>query len=397
MNTSDTTQLLLLSDAEASLRFEHIKCAMQACNAQAVLLHDNANLFYLTGRVWDGYILIPSPTAPPLYFTRRPTHLTGPDVKYIRKPEDIPSVSGMAVCDNISLELDTLSYNETSRLHAIWPNAKLGNASQIMRRARSVKTDTEISILRQSAQKQTLIYSRIPSLYSTGMTDIELQIEIERISRLEGCLGQFRISGSSMELFMGSVLAGGNADNPSPYDFAMGGAGLHPSLPVGANGTLIKPKTTLMVDVNGNYTGYMTDMTRTYALEPENLDQLAVTAHQCSIDICKSLAHMGKPGTPAKQLYETALNMATEASLHQYFMGHKQKAGFVGHGVGIEINEAPVIAPRSRDTLALGNVIALEPKFVIPHIGAVGIEDTYVVTAQGMESITKAPHHITAL
>lgn len=75
-------------------------------------------------------------------------------------------------------------------------------------------------------------------------------------------------------------------------------------------------------------------------------------------------------------------------------MGHKQKAGFIGHGVGIEINELPVIAPRSHDILQENNVIALEPKFVIPHVGAVGIENTYRVTASGLESLTLAPEEI---
>ncbi len=78
-------------------------------------------------------------------------------------------------------------------------------------------------------------------------------------------------------------------------------------------------------------------------------------------------------------------------------MGHAQKAGFIGHGVGIEINELPVIAPRSKDILQLNNVIALEPKFVIPQIGAVGIENTYIVTANGLERITNAPEHIISL
>ena len=76
-------------------------------------------------------------------------------------------------------------------------------------------------------------------------------------------------------------------------------------------------------------------------------------------------------------------------------MGHRQKAGFIGHGVGIEINERPVIAPRSRDILAAGNVIALEPKFVIPGTGAVGIENTYVVMADGpARCLTNAPEEI---
>lgn len=221
---------------------------------------------------------------------------------------------------------------------------------------------------------------------------MELQVEIERVSRLEGCLGQFRISGDSMELYMGNVLVGDNADAPSPYDFAMGGAGLDPSLPVGANDSTIKPGNTVMVDMNGNYDGYMTDMTRVFALG--DIDPLALKAHQCSLDIHRELTSMMRPGTPAKDLYARAEEIVRERELHPYYMGHRQHAGFIGHGVGIEINELPVIAPRSRDIIAEGNVIALEPKFVIPHTGAVGIENTYAVHADHVECLTAAPEEI---
>ncbi|MDE5899823.1 MAG: M24 family metallopeptidase, partial [Muribaculaceae bacterium] len=133
-------------------------------------------------------------------------------------------------------------------------------------------------------------------------------------------------------------------------------------------------------------------MTRTFSCG--SLSDLAMKAHACSIEICESLAAMGKPGTEAKALYETARQIAESHGLSDYFMGHRSHAGFVGHGVGIQINELPVIAPRSRHILAEGNVIALEPKFVIPDTGAVGIENTYVVEAGGMRSITNAPEAI---
>ena len=86
-----------------------------------------------------------------------------------------------------------------------------------------------------------------------------------------------------------------------------------------------------------------------------------------------------------------------ERSLERYFMGHRQHAGFVGHGIGIEINELPVIAPRSRDILQEGNTIALEPKFVIPEVGAVGVENTYLVTGDGAECLTVCPEEIVPL
>lgn len=103
---------------------------------------------------------------------------------------------------------------------------------------------------------------------------------------------------------------------------------------------------------------------------------------------------MMKPGVKAKDLWEKAEQMVTERDLKAYYMGHRQHAGFIGHGVGIEINELPVIAPRSRDVLSEGNVIALEPKFVIPHVGAIGIENTYAIRAGKVECLTNSPEEI---
>ena len=94
---------------------------------------------------------------------------------------------------------------------------------------------------------------------------------------------------------------------------------------------------------------------------------------------------------------KTAYEMAAKAGLSDYFMGYTQHAGFIGHGVGIEINESPVLVPRSRDILAAGNIIAIEPKFVIPGTGAVGVENTYLVTENGMECLTNFKEDIIPL
>lgn len=116
-----------------------------------------------------------------------------------------------------------------------------------------------------------------------------------------------------------------------------------------------------------------------------------------SLEICHTLAAEATPGTHARNLYEKAVAIMKERGLEPYFMGHRQHAGFVGHGVGIEVNELPVLAPRSKAVLAEGNVIAIEPKFVIPHFGAIGIENTYVVTPDGLECLTNAPEEIIPL
>lgn len=378
-------ELVILSPEEQEIRVNKVRQAMKYYGLENALISGNSSKYYLTGRVFTGYILITPHTIE--YFVKRPVELEGKDITYIRKPEEIKTEAR-----NIALELDELPFSTALRLKAVFNQEENLNVSPALTKARSVKTQKEIGLLKLSGEKQDAVYRRIPGLYSAGMTDIELQIEIERASRLEGCLGQFRIAGDSMELFMGNVLAGDNADSPSPYDFAMGGAGLDPSIPVGADGTIIKNGMSIMVDVNGNYTGYMTDMTRTF--RAGDITEKAWEAHRCSVDLHRMLQKETKPGIKASDLYAMAIELVKERELEPYFMGHRQHAGFIGHGVGIEINELPVIAPRSRDIIEENNVIALEPKFVIPGTGAIGIENTYVVTDRGLECITNCNEEI---
>ena len=388
---------MLLPREEASLRIDRLHKAMAGVGIDGLLVADNADIFYLTGRVYAGFAYIPAGMAP-LWFVRRPVELEGDGVVYIRKPEDIAShivAAGLVMPRRLGLELDILSFNQAERLRSVFPGAECVDATPMMRSMRAVKTDFEVEQMRLSGLKHEQVYRKIPKLYRVGMTDVELQVEIERISRLGGCLGVFRISGQSMEIYMGNVLAGRNADVPAPYDFAMGGRGLDPSIPGGAAGEEIKEHTAVMVDLNGNFTGYMTDMTRVFAVG--SLPQEAVDAHQCSIDICRAFEREARPGVEARTLYEMCADMARERGLERYFMGHRQHAGFVGHGVGIEVNEWPVIAPRSRQILERNNTIALEPKFVIPEVGAVGIENTYVIEDTGARSLTNAPEEIVQL
>ncbi len=382
---------------EINLRINRIKNLMTEAMLDGILLSTNANIYYTAGRVFDGFVYIPA-DGDAQYLIRRPNDLTGQGAAKIRKPEQIMEIlaqKGLPSPHKLGLELALVDFLTVRRLSAAFPGSQVEDASAIMRAARAVKTDFEVEQIRRSAIKHCIIYKKIPKLYQEGMSDVELQIEIEHTSRLEGCLGQFRVAGNSMEIHMGSVLVGSNADAPSPYDFSMGGAGLDPSLPVGADGTIIRPGMTVMVDTNGDFTGYMSDLTRVFT--PENVDELALKAHQCSIDICHAIAREAKPGAKASALYEMAQDIVKSRSLERHFMGYSQKAGFIGHGVGIDINELPVLSPKSHDILQLNNVIALEPKFVIPEVGAVGIENTYVVRADGLECLTDMTEDIIRL
>jgi Xaa-Pro dipeptidase len=383
---------------ELKLRRDKIRALMVQQGIDAALITCNVNLIYTYGRVVSGYLYLPL-NAPARLFIKRPNDIEGEHIHPIRKPEQITELlkeCGLPLPVKLMLEGDELSFTEYNRLAACFPETEVvpcGTA--LIRQARSVKTPIEIEMFRRSGAAHTKAYEQIPSVYQPGMTDRQLSIEIERLMRLEGCLGIFRVFGQSMEIFMGSLLAGDNAAVPSPYDFALGGKGLDPSLPGGVSGTLLQAGQCFMVDMGGNFYGYMGDMSRVFSIG--RLPEQAYTAHQTCIEIQEEIAAMAKPGTVCEDMYNKAIEIVTKAGFADYFMGVDQKAKFIGHGIGLEINEMPVLAPRMKQELEPGMVFALEPKIVLPGIGPVGIENSWAVTTDGLEKLTLCKEEIIEL
>ena len=354
----------------------------------AALITCNVNLLYTYGRVVSGYLYLPL-NAPARLFVKRPNNISGEHIFSVRKPEqiiDILKEEKLPMPTKLMLEGDELPYTEYVRLAAMFPDIEVVNGTPLIRQARSIKTAIEIELFRRSGIAHAKAYDRIPSVYRPGMTDREFYIEIERLMRLEGSLGIFRVFGQSMEIFMGSVLTGDNAAVPSPYDFALGGEGLDPALPGGVNGSPLKEGQSVMVDLGGNFNGYMGDMSRVFSIG--KLSEKAYAAHQVCLDIQNEVASLAKPGAVCEDLYNTAIEMVTKAGFAENFMGISQQARFIGHGIGLEINEMPVIAPRMKQELEPGMVFALEPKIVLPGVGPVGIENSWAVTSEGVEKLT---------
>ncbi|MBC8601185.1 aminopeptidase P family protein [Parabacteroides acidifaciens] len=379
------------------LKWDRIQQAMQKMNADGCLLTVDVNLYYTTGRIYSGYFYLPAEGAP-WFFVKRPNGLTGDQVEYIRKPEQMAELfaaHGLKMPEKLLLEADELTYNDYMRLQAIFNPKETANATALMRNLRQIKTPHEIEMFRISAERHAKTYAEIPECFRPGMTDLEFQYEIERRMRKNGSIGIFRAFGANMDIFMGSILAGDNAESPSPFDFALGGGGMDASCPLGANGTVLKDGTAIMVDMAGNYTAYMTDMTRVFSVG--RLTDLAYKAHQTALLIQSEIENIARPGTPCAELYNIAAKITENEGLGAYFMGTLQQAKFVGHGIGIQINELPVLTPRSKELLELNMVFALEPKYVIPGVGAVGIENSFLVTETGLEKITQFKEDIIQL
>lgn len=370
---------------DTPIRISKVQAEMKALGIDALLASSSTSLLYLFGQVYSGLVYVPQ-EGEVKYFIRRPqSYGTQANIHYVRKIEQVSEIIATSEVRTIALELDELPYSEITRQQYIFPNAQTQNATTLLRKVRMVKTAYEIEQIKKGCQKHMEVYKKVPSVYRSGMTDTDFQIEIEHLMRQGGSVGLFRCFGSLMEFHMGSLLAGDNAGKASPYDFALGGSG-NETLPLGANGSKLKRGESIMLDMAGNYGTYLSDITRTYAIG--TLSEEAYRLHELSIRMHREIMLQAKPGIFCSQIYEQCLQMVKDAGAEQFFMGYEQQAQFVGHGIGLQINEMPVLTPRSKDILQEGMVIAFEPKFVLPSIGAVGIENTYLITSSGVENLS---------
>lgn len=380
-----------MQTSEVKLRLSRLSGALAKAGIDAALVAVPINLFYLTGTIFNGYLYVDA-EGRAYAFTRYGQPVGGVDCIGARKPEliaDLLREAGAPLPKTLMLEDDYLPANLYHRLSRVFDGAQA--VRDLLRTVRSIKTPYEQEQLKLSAAAHARAYARIPALLRPGITDTDLSIEIERAMRLEGCLGIMRLFGTGMEIHMGSVLAGDNALCRSPYDFAMGGAGAHPSLPISACHAPLREGTTVMVDMGGNFTGYISDMTRTYAIGA--LPQQAYDLHNLSIAIQRELSH-ARAGDTCETLYEKGVQMVKDAGAWEYYMETIQGSRFVGHGIGLEVNELPVLCAKNQTVLEEGMVIALEPKFILPGVGPLGTENTYIVRSYGLECITNAPEEL---
>ena len=180
------------------------------------------------------------------------------------------------------------------------------------------------------------------------------------------------------EVFLGHLLAGESAALPAFLDAPTGGAGLGPALGNGAGRRPVRAGEPILCDLNGCFNGYNSDQTRTVVLGA--LPEEMARAFAACRDILEAAQGWLRPGVAAGEVYARCAALAERLGFGETFMGHgATRAAYVGHGVGVEMDELPVLAPGVPTPLEAGMTIAVEPKIVFPGRGMVGVEDTFLV------------------
>jgi Xaa-Pro dipeptidase len=257
---------------------------------------------------------------------------------------------------------------------------------------RAIKSAYEIELVRAAAAMADAVCERVPFLLREGLTEAEFAGKVEAEARALGHEGIIRMRGFNQEMFYGQLLTGVSGTVPSYLDAPLAGAGLSAAVAQGVSRKPIGRNEPVVLDFVAVSKGYIADFTRVFSLGP--LPDELQRAYEVALQIQREVISLVRPGVTCLTLYDTALDVAEDAGLERGFMGRGAgQARFIGHGVGLELDELPVLAATDLP-LAEGMVFALEPKFVLPGLGAIGVENTHAVTADGVDTLTRATEEL---
>jgi Xaa-Pro aminopeptidase len=294
----------------------------------------------------------------------------------------------------LGLELDILPAALYLRLHKkIFPGTAIRDISPLIRQQRMVKSAYEIDQIRGAAAILDEAYGGVPELLRPGLTELELSAALEYRLRLLGHQGLIRVRNFSLEIFFGHVLSGHSGLEAAYTDTPSGGLGFSPAFPQGPSLKPLAPQEPITVDMGSCVNGYVADMTRLFVLG--DLPDAAWRAYHLTLELFHYFETEARPGVQPGDLYRGLCSLAEQAGLGDFFMGRGlERVSFIAHGVGLELDEFPFITARFPFPLEADMVVAFEPKFFLPEVGLVGLEDTGRITPQGVEWLTRRSREV---
>ncbi len=330
---------------------------------------------------------------PPILFVKR--DLLRASVESPLKTEEMKSLVDLKKFiphGIVGIEFSRLSVAEYKKLKDIF-NCEFYDISNQINKLRAFKSDYELSLMKQAGAIAEKVYIESMNFLQKGITEIEFGSIMFSLAQKYGHEGVLRTSSPYFEPVSWHILSGKSGCVHGQYDAPVSGIGLSPAFPNSAGRKKIKEHEPVMVDFGITYMGYQVDTTRMYCIgEP---DEKFLFYYEKALSIKKKIIESIVHGASCDFLFETGKKEAEKSGIFGNYLGlGKFKKKFVGHGVGLETSEIPLIAKNSSHIIKERMTFALEPKLVIEDFGVVGIENTYVLTERGVEKLTDLSENI---
>ena len=380
--------------SEITTRTDRFQRVLQENNINGVLISQNADLFYFTGTIQPSHLYIPA--------QGEPVHVIHGDIDRTSKESGIARIvpakkrnelakiladCGYSLKGRTGLELDVLPAKRYLSLCEEFPAAEFVDISEHIKTTRMIKSDYELAHFKKAYAVLDKVLDKAQREIRPGMTELEVDGMLAGFARARGHQGLIRMRGYNQDMFSTHVYCGKTGATPSFLVAPLGGQGSTPAIAQGGGFNRIIENAPILIDFGVAMNGYTTDVTRTFVIGdlPPDLQK----AYSFTLEIKHFMEGWVKPGKYCDELYDEIMRQVHEAGYQDHFEGYKEnQVQFVGHGIGLEIDEYPLIAKGFHREFQPNMVFAFEPKLVFPGTGAVGVEDDYIVTATGLERIS---------
>ena len=391
----------ILPAQEFAFRWDRCKKLLHEYIPQArgLLVFSRLNIYYFSGSFASGVFWLPLQGEPFLFCRRgdERAKIESPvnhifSFKSYRDIEKILNDFGCSFPETVAADMNGLSWALSNSLTKHLSIRQFIQADKVIGMCRAKKSEWELNILREAGAKHAKCLTKLlPPFLHAGISELEISHKISELFFSEGHGGILRMENYGEEVFLGHVSVGDSANYPSVFNGPVGLRGVHPATPYMGSSevkwTIDKP---LIIDVGFTLAGYITDKTQVYSLDnTNNLPVSAMKAHNFCIDLQAEIAELLRPGALPSEIWTHCLEKVARSEWIDGFMGSgKNKVFFIGHGIGLAIDEYPVLAKGFDLPLEEGMTLAIEPKISIPGLGMVGVENTFEVTTDGGKCLT---------
>lgn len=396
--------------SELERRWERCRSLLRELTPEAggLLVFSRLNIYYLSGTWPNGVFWLPVDGEPVLLVRRgmdraRLESNCGAIVAY-RSFRELPKLAKDAsapLTPIIAAEMSGLTWSLSQGLIRNLDGHAFVSGDMLLHRARCVKTPWELAKMRIAGQRHdTALRDLLPGRIAPGMTERDVARRVWEVFFSLGHQGLMRMQNFGEEIFLGHVAAGDSGNYPSVFDGPLGLRGEHPAVPhMGYAGKIWLENEPLALDVGFALEGYCTDKTQAYWPGPEcSLPDQLRRAQDFCIKTQQWLAENLRPGETPSRLFSHCWEQAEKEGWAEGFMAlDGNKVRFLGHGIGLAVDEYPALAKGFDIPLEEGMVLALEPKIGIRGLGMVGVENTFEVTGDGGRCLTGEEFSIVCL
>jgi Xaa-Pro aminopeptidase len=383
-----------------------LQSSLREAGIDAALLNYSKSLYYYAGTTQPSYLIV-TPHDYVLLVLKGLEHVWHEswlpagkiceakvgfkDISKILKSLDIDRGS-------LGIEIDVVPASFYLRLTGAFPQFQIKDVSKIVLTQRKIKDARELEYIKQSCRIVHAGHDRIIGILREGITEIELSAEIEDAHRRAGHEGLY--FHRQFDFFMGrGVLASGeDLSRIAGKVQSITGMGLSSAMPLGASARVIHKGEMIVVDIPTLYRGYHSDQSRTYVIG--KAPSTCCDLYEGMREICDRTIEYVRPGVSCADVYEKALSVSREIGMESYYLkigGNPEILPFVGHGIGLELNEMPLLSRGNDDIIQKGMTMTLEIEMWKTPLDVVKLEDTIAVHAEGAEVLTLTPRELCEL